>query len=188
MTLSKRENKFNLLNKKRNGGPYSKIDRHQRQNEVYKLHFEYGFTARRIAEMMKVSRNTVNGDISYWFNKIVKNWRYADPEVWVVKHIDRLEQQRTRIRTSHDKANTFQEKLAIEKLILEIDSKILQTQLKLGESRASVDASGTRLVNDWLKRNGHKDRVISYLEMCSVSGKAQKRILKILNEDRKRPI
>ena len=173
---------------KKKGGPYSKNDRHQRLNEVYKLHFDYGFSARQIAEMMNVSRNTINGDINYWFDKIVKNWRYANPESWVIKHINRLELQRTRIRTGRDKPNTFSEQLAVEKLILDIDSKILQTETKLVESRASVDASATRQVNDWLKRHGHKDRLISILDLFSVSEKAHQRIMKLVSEDKKRPL
>ncbi len=40
------------------GGPYSKAERDRRRNEVYRLHFEYGYTARKISELMKVNRNT----------------------------------------------------------------------------------------------------------------------------------
>ena len=110
--------------------------------------------------MMNITRNTVNGDISYWFDKIVKNWRYAEPESWVIKHINRLELQRTRIRTGRDKPNTFSEQLAVEKLILEIDSKILHTQLKLVESRSNVDANATRKLNEWIKKHRQKERLV----------------------------
>jgi len=172
---------------KKKGGPYSKNDRHQRLNEVYKLHFDYGFSARHIAEITKISRNTINGDINYWFDRIVKNWRGADPQTWVIKNINRLELQRTRIRTN-DKPKTFQEQLAVEKLILEIDSKILQTQIKLVESRTSVAASTTGKVNNWLKKHGHKDRVLSILDLVLVSEKTHHRIIKIISEDKKRPV
>src|SRR5574338_502577 len=50
-------------------GPYTKDEKIKRQNEVYKLHFEYGYSARRISEIMKINRNTINGDIRYWYAK-----------------------------------------------------------------------------------------------------------------------
>ena len=49
----------------KDGGPYTKDERTKRQNEVARLHFEYGYSAVKIAEMMKVNRNTINSDIKY---------------------------------------------------------------------------------------------------------------------------
>jgi len=34
------------------GGPYSKDEREKRQNEVFRLHFEYGYSATKIADLM----------------------------------------------------------------------------------------------------------------------------------------
>jgi hypothetical protein len=67
--------KFSKSLKNKKGGPYNKADRHARRAEVYRLHFEFGYSAIRIADMMKINRNTINGDVSYWFDKISKNWR-----------------------------------------------------------------------------------------------------------------
>ena len=62
--FTENKNHFQKINlQKKKGGPYSKHDRDARRNEVYKLHFEYGYSARKIADLMKVNRNTVNGDI-----------------------------------------------------------------------------------------------------------------------------
>jgi len=52
---------FKSKNKK--GGPYSKKDRDSRIDEVCRLHFEYGYSAKKISELMKVNRNTINSDI-----------------------------------------------------------------------------------------------------------------------------
>jgi len=54
------------------GGPYTKTEREHRQQEVYRLHFEYGYSAKKISELMKINRNTINGDITYWYSKISK--------------------------------------------------------------------------------------------------------------------
>ena len=51
---------------KKKGGPYSKDEKTKRLDEVYRLHFEYGYSARKISELMRVNRNTINGDIDYW--------------------------------------------------------------------------------------------------------------------------
>jgi len=56
---------------KKRGGPYSKDEKIKRQNEVHRLHFEYGYSARKISELMKINRNTINGDIDCWYGKII---------------------------------------------------------------------------------------------------------------------
>jgi len=53
---------FKSKNKK--GGPYSKQDRDSRIDEVCRLHFEYGYSAKKISELMKVNRNTINNDLN----------------------------------------------------------------------------------------------------------------------------
>ena len=35
-------------------GPYSKQELEQRRNEVYRLHFEYGYSARKITDMIRI--------------------------------------------------------------------------------------------------------------------------------------
>ena len=47
------ENKSNLsqfMPKTRRRGPYSKQEKESRRNEVYRLHFDYGYSARKISE------------------------------------------------------------------------------------------------------------------------------------------
>ena len=174
---------------KKKGGPYSKNEKHQRLNEVHRLHFEYGYSARQIADMMKVSRNTINGDISYWYDKIGRKINsVVDPEMLVLKHITRLELQRTRLRVTLDKTNVFQEKLGIEKLIFDIESRIMQTRLKLINSQIRSVNDSTERVNDWLKKRGEDERFLSVFGIYSVSDKSLKRIKKIMKEDKKREI
>ena len=59
-----------VLEKKKNGGPYNKDDQEDRRNQVYMFHFEKGYSALKIAEMLDVNRNTVNEDIRYWNKQI----------------------------------------------------------------------------------------------------------------------
>ncbi len=80
--------KTNSKSRKKKGGPYSKTDRQVRRDEVHRLHFEYGYSALKISELMKINRNTINGDIQYWYSKVVKNWKDSSPEFLVIKHIE----------------------------------------------------------------------------------------------------
>jgi len=127
-----------VSNQIKKGGPYTKQEIIDRKNEVYRLHFEYGYSARKIADLMKVNRNTVNGDIDYWYSKIVQNSNMFDPAYAVMINLQRLDIQRSRLREQLDKTETFQEKLALERLILEIDSKILHTYNKLTNSTRNL--------------------------------------------------
>src|SRR5579883_2877159 len=82
----------------KNGGPYSKLERDKRQEEVYKLHFEYGYSARKISELMKINRNTINGDIDYWYSKVYnKTNNMYNPDIAIILNTQRLEMQRTRL-------------------------------------------------------------------------------------------
>jgi len=41
-------------NSKKRGGRYTKDEKLKRLDEVYRLHFEYGYSARKISELMKI--------------------------------------------------------------------------------------------------------------------------------------
>lgn len=138
---------------KRKGGPYSKEERIKRQNEVYRLHFEYGYTARKIAELMKISRNTVNSDIDILYSQVMEKADVLDPTYIMAINLERLEVQRSRIRELIDKADSIQQKLALERLIYEIDSKILNTYSRLAESTRRVNDLAVLKLNRWMKEN-----------------------------------
>ena len=171
-----------IKSKNKRGGPYSQTDRIARRNEVYKLYFEYGYSAKKISELMNINRNTINGDIQFWRGTVTKNWRSSGVEFFVARHIERLELHRTRLREYLDKTNNLQEKLAIEKMILEVESKIGQTQLKLSDSMEKVHKLSTKWVNEWMEKNKHKDRYISYGDLMRVPSKSHEKIQKLLNE------
>jgi len=59
---------------KKNGGPYTKNEQEKRRNEVFKLAIEQGKSAVKIAEILKVNRNTVNGDIKILYHELGNEW------------------------------------------------------------------------------------------------------------------
>jgi len=171
-------------NSKKRGGPYTKDEKIKRQNEVYRLHFEYRYSARKISELMKIHRNTISGDIDYWNSKIIDNSNILDPEISVVINIQKFEIQQSRLRENLDKAENFQQRHAIEKMIFDIDCKIINTQMKLADSMKRIHKLSIGFTNDWLKKNGKDNRLMNFFDTISVSEKAKQRISKIIKEDR----
>jgi len=122
-TVSKIENK--------KGGPYTKKQQEKRRKQVYQLHFEQGYPARKIAEILKVNRNTINSDINSCYSQLALDWKDQDFKKWIVKQLERFELQRSRLYEELENCNTLSEKLSIEKIILDIDQKISQIVTKL---------------------------------------------------------
>jgi len=60
----------------KSGGPYSKDEREKRQNEVFRLHFEFGYSAVKIADLMKINRNTRLGYSNRNFLHTIINYGY----------------------------------------------------------------------------------------------------------------
>ena len=108
---------------KKNGGPYTKKEQEQRRNEVYVLHFEKGYSAIRIAEMLGVNRNTINEDIKYLYAQAVEELP-KHTSILLLKQIQRLEYQRNRLLNELEKQTEFKEKIMIEKLLFGVDEKI----------------------------------------------------------------
>jgi hypothetical protein len=65
-------------NHKRIFAPFTKAQRRKRRMEVYKLHFEHGVPATRIAELMKVDRNTINNDLKILYHEALNDYNPED--------------------------------------------------------------------------------------------------------------
>lgn len=168
------------------GGPYSKNEKDVRRDEVYRLCFDYGYSARKIADLMKINRNTINGDIDYWYNQIFKNMNWKHPEASIVLYLERLEMQMTRLREQLDKVNSNSERISIEHLIYDINSKILNTYQKISQSIFRVNDLFTKRLNEHMKKNNETTRFLTYFDTISVSEKKYLKIKKIIEEDIKR--
>jgi len=133
---------------------------------------------------MGIPRNTINGDVDYWNAKIVTSSNIIDPEESVVINIQKFEIQQSRLRENLDKAENFQERQAIEKMIFDIEREITNTKIKLTNSMRRIHKLQIDYVNNWLKDKGVDLRYLTFLDTMSVSEKAQQRISKIIKEDR----
>ena len=180
----KNSNEKNSITNKKIGGPYTQKQRLDRQNEVYRLHFEYGYSASKIADLMKINRNTINDDIRYWYSETLQSGSIINPERVIILHLQRLEVQRSRLREKLDKTESFQESIALERLIYEIDSKILQTSHRLSESYGRLMDKATDRLNNWLKENNKPERYMRLFDKITVSKEAREKINKIIEEDK----
>jgi len=108
------------------GGPYSEFDREIRQKKVFMLHIEYGFPAVKIAEMMKVNRNTINEDIKACYSKLSSYFDDQSLAQSTKKQIYRFEMQRTHLLGYLGEEISLKEKLGVQRLIFELDKKILE--------------------------------------------------------------
>jgi len=170
--------------KTRKRGPYSKEEKESRRNEVYRLHFDYGYSARKIADLMKVNRNTINGDISYWYHKVGSTQNIFDPEMTIIMNLRRFEEQRSRLREQIDTVSEFSDRLSLERMIFDIDSKIMQIYQKLGESSRRIMDMTTDHLNRYMKDNKKPERYMMMFDKFSVSEKAKEKIEKIIKDDK----
>ena len=167
----------------RKGGPDNKKERIKRRNKVSKLYFEYGYSALKISEILKKNRNTINNDIQYLYNNIANDWKGYDPMDYIIILIERLESQRTRLREQLDNVEKTSEKLAIERMIHVIESKIIQTQVNICNSKNNRHRFATTWLNTWMKENNHENRFLSYNDMIKTKGKAYEKIQQILKDN-----
>ena len=129
--------KQDRVQNEKEGGPYTKDERTKRQNEVARLHFEYGYSAVKIADMMKVNRNTINSDIRYLYSGIKEELKQNTENI-VLKQIARLEAQRTRIVKQIEKGEVVNI-IKQEKLLLDVDSKINSFLIKINTNNENKE-------------------------------------------------
>ena len=165
-------------------GPQLSHQKKTRRDKVYKLHFEYGYSARKIAIMIKANRNTVNSDISFWYGQMQKDEDKISRLDWINKIFCRLEARRVRLMEKMEKTESLGDWLLIEKMVNEIDIKTMQTLVKL-ESTSHADYDKVmKKVNEFLKENGYEERYVLWGQTISMSNENSEKVKKIIELDR----
>lgn len=158
----------NLVRPRQKFAPYTKAERLKRRQEVSRLHFEQGMPATRVAEL-KVDRNTVNNDISLMYSELRKQWENTEFEGFHARQVARLESQRARLLTYLDKTDDIEKKLALERLVTDIDMKLLASSTKIYYSTVSFSDQLRKRMNKTLEENKVEWRITSLLEMIRIS-------------------
>ena len=165
-------------------GPRPSHQKKTRRDKVYKLHFEYGYSARKIATMIKANRNTVNSDISFWYGQMQKDGDKTSRLDWINKIFCRLEARRVRLMEKMEKTDSLGDWLLIEKMVNEIDIKTMQTLVKLeSTSQANYDKV-MKTINEFLKEKGYEDRYVLWDQTISMSNENSEKVKRIIELDR----
>lgn len=164
----------------KSGGPYSKKDRFNRRQEVYRLHFDLGMPAVKIAELMKINRNTINNDIRFWYAKLAREWQEHDINAWLMRQIHRLEIQRTRLRDELEKEHDAEIRISIERLLLEIENRITHTLVNSAQKEDLIIQHSLQMLNDWAEENKLEERFIDRWSLLKIKSNQYIRIMDIL--------
>lgn len=112
------------------GGPYTKTEQDERRNKVYSMYFEKGFSAIKIATELEVNRNTINQDVKFLRSDITQKDQIK-PAIWVLEQKEHLEQQKDRLLELLETTKDFEQRLRVEKIILDIEGKITNLVIKI---------------------------------------------------------
>jgi hypothetical protein len=160
----------NLVKPRHKNSPYTRVQRNERRDEVYKLHFEYGMPAIRIAELMKVDRNTINNDLKIIYNKVARDYNsdksYDDI---IEKQLLRLETQRDRLGLYLCDAKDINGKITIERMITDIDFKLIGVIDRLNQNIVQHYDAVIEHVNKIAEREKLKARFTSLFELYRIS-------------------
>ncbi len=170
--------------KSKKGGPYSRLERINRKRNVFELHFEQGYSAIKIAKMIKVNRHTVTKDISFWYDQLAEEVGVDETNL-ILKHTYRLETQRTRFLEQLKTQNGFHQQIILEKMILDIDCKIAYMKLKSITTKEHIIKSVIDLVDGIVSKPGELSHWINTAAIYKVSKATQKKVMKIINDDQK---
>jgi len=119
---------------KKKGGPYTKTEQDERRSKVYNLHFEKGYPAIKIAEMLQINRNTINEDIHFLYDEICKQIPERTSSL-VLKQFERFEIQCVRLSNQLENEEDFKKRVIIEKMLITVYDKLAQLSAKLAMRR-----------------------------------------------------
>jgi hypothetical protein len=164
--------------------PYTKSERRVRRSEVYKLHFEHGMPATRIAEIMNVDRNTINNDLKVIYQKALNDYNpdnMSFDEI-VEKQLVRLETQRDRLGLYLSDVKDVSAKISIERLIADVDFKLLRTMEKVNHNSDRFFDKVLKGVNKMAEVNNISLRYTSLFELQRISIDSRKSLDEIRDQ------
>jgi hypothetical protein len=171
-------------NRKHKFAPFTKSQRRKRRMEVYKLHFEHGMPATRIAELMKVDRNTINNDLKILYRGALNDYNLDDMNLddIVQKQLLKLETQRDRLSLYLSDAKDINSKIAIERRIADIDFKLIGAIEKVRHNSGRFWDEIIKKVNKIAEDNKMDIRYTSVYELRQISTDSRKSLNKLKQE------
>ena len=156
--------------------PYTKSQRRLRRSEVYRLHFEHGIPATRIAEIMKVDRNTINNDLKVLYQKALNDYNLDNLslEEIIEKQLVRLETQRDRLGLYLCDVKDVNSKISIERLIADVDFKLIGAVEKVNHNSSRFWEEIIKNVNEVAELKKLNVRYTSRFELQRISIESRK--------------
>jgi len=174
-----------LIEDEKKGGPYSEKERKIRREKVAELFFEKGYSVVMISRMLNVNRNTITNDLKCCFSELKKEFSNFDLKTIYMTQFHRMEIQRRRLVDLLYKNIEFNERLPLERLISDIENKIMQSALKIDLTIENIEKFAIALFNSWAKEQQPSFRGFSKNILEQVSPKAYEKIDKIIKDDQK---
>jgi hypothetical protein len=161
----------NLVKPRHKFSPFTKAERRNRRTEVYKLHFEHGMPATRIAGMMNVDRNTINNDLKFLYRQALNDYNLDDMSLEDIleKQLVRLETQRDRLGIYLSDAMDVTSKVTIERLIADIDFRVLTAVDKINHNTVQFYDQIINAVNKIAENKKLDIRFTSLYELREIS-------------------
>ena len=133
---------------------------------------------------MKTNRHTINSDISFWYSQLQKDDEKIDVGDLINKTLYRLETRRVRLMEKLDKTTVLSEYIALEKMLYEIDNKIIQITMKIQSSQQSIYDRTVNMFNEWLGENGYKERYLLWGQTLKLTTNTVDKIRKEIASDK----
>jgi hypothetical protein len=174
----------NLVRPRQKFAPYTRAQRRKRRNEVYRLHFEKGLPAIKIADLMKVNRNTINEDIRQLYKELAKDVDSIEFSDQYIKQVTRLELQRTRLTEYLEKTPEIEKKIAIEKLLSDIDFRLMAMAEKIEHNSVIFWDKVKKMFNEIAEKKNIDYRTTTILELVEISTKSRMKLDDLIKEIR----
>jgi hypothetical protein len=164
--------------------PFTRSQRRKRRMEVYRLHFEKGMPAIRIAHLMKVDRNTINNDLRILYSKALNDYNPNDMSLDDIlqKQLVRFETQRDRLGLYLSDANDINSKIAIERLIADIDFKLIGVIERVGQNVVRYWDEIIKHINRIAENEKLNGRYTSLFELRRISIESRESLNKLREE------
>jgi hypothetical protein len=126
--------------------------------------------ATRIAQLMKVDRNTINNDLNILYKKAIKDYNSDMTfDDIIEKQLLRLETQRDRLLLDLCDAKDINSKITIERLIADIDFKVIGLMERLNQNLAQHWDTIVEHVNKIAEKENLKIRYTNLYELYRIS-------------------
>jgi hypothetical protein len=130
----------------------------------------------RIAEAMKVDRNTINNDLKILYSELAQELNASTYADLIERQLVRLETQRDRLTTHLADATESEERLATERLIADIDFKLMATLTKIQFSTYNHVIDVARDVNARMTQLGLGKAYVGLDEFLAITIKSRQNL------------